>query len=74
MYISIRKATPLEEAQRTWNTRPTELDIQFNSVIEHHARKVVTPYSNLDKDDHLTVEIAKQKLEKTKKMEAEKGK
>ena len=71
---SIRKATPLEEAQRTWNTRPSQVDVQFNSLIEHHAQQLVKPFLNRDKDDHLTAEIAKKKLEKTKKLESEKGK
>ncbi len=67
LLLRIRNATPLEEAQRSWNVRRSELDIQFNSIIDHHAQRLVKPFTNIDNDDHLTQEIPKEKLAKSKK-------
>lgn len=67
----LRNATPLEEAQRSWNVRPSELDVQFQSIIGHHAKRLVEPFTNVDKDDHLTQDIPKEKLAKSKQQAAE---
>lgn len=55
-----RKANPLEEATRSWNPRPTDLDFKFN-------RNLIQKYlDDFDKDDHLLKEklaIRKQRRE-----------
>jgi hypothetical protein len=69
----LRRATHLEEHQRSWNARPSFLDQQFHEIIPHHAQRIVAD-RNVDKDDHLTAQLALKKLEKTKKAKESKAK
>lgn len=48
----LRWATPLEEARRSWNERPNQMDFLKN-------KDVVAKYADFDKDDHLVLELAK---------------
>lgn len=61
---SLRYATPLEEAKRSWTRNPTHMDL-----INH--REQVQRFVDFDADDHLTKQIANEKLEKRKKQKAE---
>lgn len=63
---SIRQATPLEEAMRSWNRRPLALDFLLAQKIPHFAEKLTTPYADFDKDDQLTASIAQKKADKVK--------
>eukprot|EP01031_Cornospumella_fuschlensis_P039799 gene39799-48456_t len=63
---SIRKATPLEEAVRSWNRRPLAMDFLLAKKIPHFAEKLTTPYSDFDKDDQATAAIARKKAERVK--------
>ena len=62
-FIRVRKASPLEESQFSWNPAPSPLDMQINAAFSHFSDKFVTPFQNVDGDDDLPSKIAKAKLE-----------
>lgn len=64
---SIRRATPLEEMQRSWNARPLPMDVQLAETFEHFSEKLVKPYTDVDKEDHLTSRISLSMRDKRKK-------
>lgn len=64
---SIRRATPLEEMQRSWNTRPLPIDVQLAKTFDHFSEKLVKPFTDVDKEDHLTSSITLNRREKRKK-------
>lgn len=63
---SMRQATPLEEAMRSWNRRPLAMDFLLAKKIPHFAERLTTPYADFDQDDQVTAAIAKKKAEKVK--------
>lgn len=70
---SVRLATPLEELDRTWNKKPEGIDLIMAQRFPHFTEKLITPYLNPDKDDHLPAEIAKAKTAKTLQQRAAAG-
>ncbi len=63
----IRKATVLEEVKRTWIEHPRAIDYQMYNAMSHFKEKYISPYDNIDGDDHLTEELRKKKYVKIKK-------
>lgn len=57
----LRFATPLEEAKRSWTRNPTQMD-----MINH--KEQIAKFINVDGDDHLTKQLANNKLERRKKL------
>jgi hypothetical protein len=58
---TLRYATPLEEAKRSWTRNPTHMDL-----INH--KKQIAKFVDFDGDDHLTKGLALEKLNRRKKM------
>lgn len=57
----MRAATPLEESSRSWTKKPTYIDQVFAETFEHLSEKYVKPFKNVDGDDHLTIDLGKEK-------------
>lgn len=67
----IRAATPLEEMTLSWGRRADGLDMNLVKSIDHLSKKYVEPFVDVDKEDHITKDIAKKRAEKRAKVAEE---
>eukprot|EP01040_Poterioochromonas_malhamensis_P004319 gene4319-4631_t len=64
----VRKPTPLEEIELSWNPHPEYTSKLFAEKFSYLRAKVVTPYKDHDKEDYLTKKILHDKTAEREKI------